>query len=417
MSVKSSVYLLAAASTLSSNAASGRRKFNLNLVRRALQSGLDNELNRIEIAEQHGSAEELGTMHSKRNKKYIRGVVEHDSELHEAKSTGDTSHILEQLWGELVEHAWTTVRQETHWATSRFPFLVCREKDDKSIQDTLDMFHKEESSGVMLVSSIHNMTQQCLVLTTTATQANQVENDGSLEILPLLDILKIQPFTIDEVSSKEYGPPFIEHSGHVSDNILLKNESERINQWERTIAVDLVPGLNLKEESMLLDAVNTLISDLEDMAEVGWLKRMDKREAQEYVMDEKLVGTPALFDAFSLTSLSAKNNLLPRKFLSAKNARLEFWHQMFANGMESEHACEEMFSTLFVKPKAGYESFDLVLNPNDGPPPSEYKSSASNPACLTSLVAALSTNPHVLSVKADFPAFIGWNLAQHLESR
>jgi len=269
-----------------------------------------------------------------------------------------------------------------------------------------------------LVSASHDET--CVILTTTAPKAHQVvdnqeaiENDGSesLVAVPLLDIAKIHAGTIAEVSSNGWSVPYNEHAAQkVSNNM---NETEAINQWERMIVVDFAPGLGgMKEESELLAVVNNMMGDIQDMGEVGWLRSMEQEDAEEYYVDESLVGVPALSDMFSLTSSLSSINDVQRN----GNARVEFWHDSMKNGIESEHACNEMFSTLFVKPRAGYYGYDLVLNPSDGPPPQEYESSASNPACVTSLIAALSAHPYVLSVKANFPVYHGWDVAQKLDS-
>eukprot|EP00571_Detonula_confervacea_P003918 CAMPEP_0172326028 /NCGR_PEP_ID=MMETSP1058-20130122/55370_1 /TAXON_ID=83371 /ORGANISM="Detonula confervacea, Strain CCMP 353" /LENGTH=78 /DNA_ID=CAMNT_0013042705 /DNA_START=35 /DNA_END=271 /DNA_ORIENTATION=- len=63
-----------------------------------------------------------------------------------------------------------------------------------------------------------------------------------------------------------------------------------------------------------------------------------------------------------------------------------------------------------------YDSFDLVLNPvdNDGPPPQSYEGSASNTACVTSLIAGLSVQPRVFSLNVNVPIFQGWSVAQDL---
>mmetsp|Transcript_17804 Transcript_17804/g.32160 ORF Transcript_17804/g.32160 Transcript_17804/m.32160 type:complete len:153 (+) Transcript_17804:1-459(+) len=151
-----------------------------------------------------------------------------------------------------------------------------------------------------------------------------------------------------------------------------------------------------------------MMADIQDMGEVGWLRSLDKEEAEEFVIDESLVGVPALSDMFSLTS--------SLRSVVNDNARIAFWREALKNGIESEHACSEMFTTLFVKPRAGYYSYDLVMNPSDGPPPQDYESSASNPACVMSLIAAISTHPYALSVKANFPIYHGWHVAQKLDS-
>ena len=132
-------------------------------------------------------------------------------------------------------------------------------------------------------------------------------------------------------------------------------------------------------------------------------------KSSQYRIDESLVGVPSLSDIFSLTSSTFNR--------ANTNDNVKFWRDSFKNGLETEHACSEMFSTLFVKPRAGYYSYDLVLNPLDGPPPKEYESSASNSACVISLVAALSTHPYVLSVKAgNVPIYQGWNIISKLKT-
>jgi hypothetical protein len=39
----------------------------------------------------------------------------------------------------------------------------------------------------------------------------------------------------------------------------------------------------------------------------------------------------------------------------------------------------------------------MILNPVDGPPPSDYYSSASNPACVASLIAGMSIHREYLT--------------------
>ena len=101
---------------------------------------------------------------------------------------------------------------------------------------------------------------------------------------------------------------------------------------------------------------------------------------------------------------------------TSDNQRIRFWREVFKKGIESKHVCSTMFSTLFVKARSGNYSFELVMNPMDGPPSQEYESSASNPYCVASLIAALSVHPYVLSVKANFPTYHGWNVAQLMDS-
>lgn len=297
------------------------------------------------------------------------------------------------------------------------PFLVCARgrrdpnaDGDSSAQEMLALFDKRPGDSLLLSSS-HNET--CLILTDTALQTHTVI-DGyrgqgqTLVAVPLLDITKIHAGTIDEVSSQGWSVPEARPDQQTpgSDTAPAKNETDAINQWERVIVVDLVPGVGgMKEESEFLEVVNNMMSDIQDMGEVGWLRSMD--ESEEYLIEESLLGVPSLSDLFSLTSSLHSID---------GNDRVAFWHDSFKNGIESEHLCSDMFSTLFVKPRPGYFSYDLVMNPIDGPPPRDYESSASNPACITSLIAALSTHPYVLSVEANFPTYHGWHVAHKLDS-
>jgi len=298
------------------------------------------------------------------------------------------------------------------------PFLVCvRGRTDQnsdgvsSAQDIIITLFNKRQDEFLLLSSSRNDT--CLILTTTALYAHRVidayRGQGqTLVVVPLLDITKIHAGTIDEVSSRGWSVPEDGRDQETpgTDTSPTKNETDAINQWERVIVVDLVPGLGgMKEESELLEVVNSMMSDIQDMGEVGWLRSMD--EAEEYVIEESLVGVPSLSDLFSLTSSLRSIE---------GNDRVTFWQDSFKNGIEAEHLCSDMFSTLFVKPRSGYYSYDLVMNPNDGPPPHDYESSASNPACITSLIAALSTHPYVLSIKAKFPTYHGWHVAHKLDS-
>jgi len=414
------------------------RRLGLSEFQRVLRTSLDSELVRIadgsQSSTQKANLPDQRNLHTERKSNVRRRAAIEDmsAELQGSPSTSES--FTDIVWHGLVQHAWdraqTIKREERISVTSNqeealpCPFLVCKRgrtqqnsDNGSSVQDITALFDTQYEDSV-LVSSSHDET--CVILTTTAPKAHQVvdnqeaiENDGSesLVAVPLLDIAKIHAGTIAEVSSNGWSVPYNEHAAQkVSNNM---NETEAINQWERMIVVDFAPGLGgMKEESELLAVVNNMMGDIQDMGEVGWLRSMEQEDAEEYYVDESLVGVPALSDMFSLTSSLSSINDVQRN----GNARVEFWHDSMKNGIESEHACNEMFSTLFVKPRAGYYGYDLVLNPSDGPPPQEYESSASNPACVTSLIAALSAHPYVLSVKANFPVYHGWDVAQKLDS-
>jgi len=418
----------------------GHSALHLSDFQRVLRTGLDSELVKIADAPDINQAADIPDqrgVHSKRRYNMRRRTNIKDSYMKDSPSHTITmpSFSPEHVWNDLVHHAWDialTIKRNEHGGLSATddpqvahpcPFFVCsrgrkeQSSDTDSVQDIIIAFEKDSDES-LLVSSSHNET--CLILTTTAFKARQVmdtyEGSQDLAAVPLLDITKIHAGTVDEVSSEGWSVPYHDKQDRdqaSNDTPATKNETEAMNEWERIVVVDFVPGLGgMKEEAQLLDVVNSMMSDIQDMAEVGWLRSMDKDQAEEFVIDEFLGEVPALSDIFSITSSLRSINDKQEN----GNPRIKFWQDAFKNGMESEHACSDMFSTLFVKPGVGYYSYDLVLNPGDGPPPQEYDSSASNPACVTSLIAALSTHPYVLSVKANFPIYHGWHIAQKLDS-
>lgn len=399
-----------------------------------LRTGLDNELVKI-IADKTPSANTVNPSglerkpdtryHVRRRRTIIQDSLhEHDLETYNNPSSSDF------VWNELVHHAQNmarTISRGRHGGLAitdnpneahPFPYVVCahgrkdNSSDSSSIDDMLAIFDKQYGEA-SLISSSH--TETCLILTTTALNVQKVlggyERRYSFVALPLLDIAKVHYGTIDEVSSQGWSVPFWAPDDQLNDESYSKNATEALDNWERVIEVNFGPGLGgMKEESQLLSLVNEMMGDIQDMGEVGWLRSLDKDAAEKYLIHESLTCVPAISDAFSLTSsLHAINE-------NNSNARITFWQDSFRNGIEAEHACSEMFSTLFVKPKAGYYGYDVVLNPNDGPPPQEYQSSASNPACVMSLIAGLSVHPYVLSVKANFPIYHGCHVAQKLDS-
>lgn len=405
----------------------GHTTIKLSDFQRVLQSSLDNELAKLaDGSAQHNSnvAANLPNqrnLHTKRKSNMRRkanNIDVDDVQSLQESSDGISSFSTEGMWVNLIEHSWNaaqTIKRDERLSitsnpeeTQPTPFLICTPRGLKyngidTVQSILGTFDKQYDSVV--VSS--SLDETCIVVTTTALQARQaLDKDQTLVTMPLIDISKIHSGTIDEVSSQGWSVP------KESSQQERKNETESMNNWERIISVDFVPGLGgMKEESQILKVVNDMMGDIQDMAEVGWLRSIGKEEAEQYMIAESLVGVPALSDLFSLTSTS-----VTKVTGDEGNTRVAFWHDAFKYGIQAEHACSDMFSTLFVKPRAGYFGYDLVLNPSDGPPPQEYISSASNPACVTSYLAALSTHPYVLSVKANFPIYHGWHVAQKLDA-
>lgn len=402
---------------------------------RLLRTGLDDELVKIMSDETNRGANSLhqsgresnpGKGSHVRRRSTVRDNV---GDFYSAANNNPSS--FDFVWNELTQHAQNVVRtisrgergsltvtdnpNEAH----SFPFLICirglREhfSESGSVDDVLAVFDKQNCDMSTISSSL---TETCLIVTTTALKVQQVlelyEGDFNLITLPMLDIAKIHFGTIDEVSSRGWSVPFrAPHDDEMNKKSYLKNETEELYNWERIIEVKFVPGLGgMKEEAQLLAVVNVMMGDIQDMGEVGWLRSLGKYAADKYLIHESLTAVPSMSDIFSVTSslrgINANNG----------NARIKFWQDSFRNGIEAEHACSEMFTTLFVKPRSGYYGYDLVLNPSDGPPPQEYDSSSSNPACVISLIAGLSIHPYVQSVKANFPIYHGWHVARELDS-
>jgi hypothetical protein len=399
---------------------STERSLSLEDFQSVLRSSLDNELDKI-TDERIATALETASIHAKsktlmRRRAYFQNRDE-DVIKSTALSDRSSAHVYtsEDIWDDIIEHSWrladTIKRGEgssltraiyTDGETLPLPFLVCGE-GQLDFNDIVASFNKLEDD-VIHVSSSHKTL--CLVLSANSVKFREVIDSfaGRLVGVPLPDVSKIHSGTIDEVLSKGWSVPFMHESERKKSNA-----TELINHWERMIIVDFTPEVGgMKEESELLEVVNIITNDIQDMAEVGWYRKMDKEEKQKYSLDERTIDIPSLSDVFSLTAITTAES---------DNQRIRFWREVFKKGMESKHVCSTMFSTLFVRARGGYYSFELVLNPTDGPGSQEYESSASNPNCVASLIAALAVHPYVLSVKANFPIYHGWNVAQLIDSR
>ena len=262
----------------------------------------------------------------------------------------------------------------------------------------------------------------CVILTTTSTWAlDAMDSNRDISAQPLVDIMKISPGTIESVTSPAWQVPFqdVQDAPQVGA-VMGKNSSDvaNIQHWERTLTISLVPGLEIHEEADLLELVNTMMRDVQKMSEVGWLLRQEDEDSdsrEQYLMEHSLVGVPPLFEMFSLTSSSIKyqqDGEEEQRHEFNKNDRLDFWDKSLENGLESTHACSSLFSTLLVDTAySSYDIFDVVLNPDDGRPPEDFESSASNIHCVTSFIAGLSVHPNILGIESNLPEYHGWSLA------
>ena len=221
-----------------------------------------------------------------------------------------------------------------------------------------------------------------------------------------MDVAKMARGTVESVTSEAWRIPFASVGDERTPRTQSRNATDlALERWERTLTVDLTPGLGLRSEDDALDLASVVLQDVQRMADAG---RGQRRAGSA---DEgSLEGVPSLREMFSLTATSSRT---PPDQAQASNERAPFWDRALANGLESSHGCASLFDTLAIVPihhgSGMYESFDLVLNPSDGPPAREYESSASNADCVTSLLAGLSVHPAVRELAANVPAWRGWS--------
>lgn len=466
------LFLVLVANLLSASASNPRRLRSgggtsiglpLDVFQRVLHTSLDKELELIAmsgrktevISERHPvNLSQLQEFATKPYSIRRRGIS--------SLSTASKAYSPEQIWIHLLNHAWrsaesitridnnepsslTLIPYEHRSSSSPYdqhscPFLLC----SNSGADASSFFEEDDQSFLRRITIISG-GNYCVVLTATSNWARQaMELNHDIIAQPLVDVMKIASGTIESVTSPAWRVPFQDLSNSVpqeSSMMSNTNSSEDSiailqNHWERTLTIDLVPGLEVHEEDDIWKLVGTIIHDIQSMSEVGWLMRQppnnnDDREDQDwqeqYLMDHSLVGVPSLSEMFSLTTSSCiKTHHHQDKHHyhnepSNKNDRLAFWDASLANGLESQHACTSLFATLFVDPhdNSKYNSrFTLVLNPIDAPPSDGYDdSSASNVDCVISLIAGLAVHPLVMSVKSNVPVYTGWSLAHSLDSR
>ena len=363
----------------------------------------------------------------------------------------------EQVWLNLMDHAWSTAdffcshntdEDQEEGSSSSIelrhklcPFLICSSSGIG--QDVSLLLDDYVYLPIIEYPSDDDDDKNCVVLQTTPSRARTIISEKDQEALvvqPLLDVMKIHPNTIDMVTSPGWKVPFIHEDDYHSVSSSPHNASEASKHWERTLTVHLVAGLDLDSESKSISTLEDIINDIQDMSEVGWLKRQDdptmfKPWQEEHLVQQGLVGVPALSDMFSLTSLlphtnspskdyPVDNNITKNqpqedstntKKKSKSNDRVAFWDTILSNGLESSHACTSLFSTLYVEPRlkdgAYYNVFDIILNPKDGAHSKDYASSASNVDCVTSFLVGLSVHPYVMSVESNVPKYYGWSVA------
>ena len=398
---------------------------------------------------------------AKRLKGNIRGgsgVANNNMKRSRTAAAPNNNNIksTEEVWLNLMENAWSTAdffcshntEDQEEGSSSSLehklcPFLICSSSGIG--QDVSLLLDDYVYLPTIEYPSDDDDDRNCVVIQTMPSRARKIISEKDQEALvlqPLLDVMKIHPNTIDMVTSPGWKVPFIHEDDYhsVSSSSSSHNASEASKHWERTLTIHLVAGLDLDSESKSISTVNGIINDIQDMSEVGWLKRQDdptmfRPWQEEHLVQQGLVGVPALSDMFSLTSslphtkspskdYQDTNNITKNqpqddstntKKKSKSNDRVAFWDTILSNGLESSHACTSLFSTLYAEPRLKdgtyYNVFDIILNPKDGAHSKDYASSASNVDCVTSFLVGLSVHPYVMSVASNVPKYYGWSVA------
>ena len=444
-----------------------------------LRTSLDDELDLI--AASYGGAEYADEM--KGECRHCHAKQEHLESSQSNVRRRDVDDTLlpsnEEVWEQLQSHAWTTARLlardtsssnadeygpltllSTNTKQVPRPFLVC----STTSHDIYSLFRVEDQKYLHVPtrrapSNTGDEDQElddgdsCTIMTTTANWAYKaMRKYKDVIVQPLVDVMKILPGTMDSVSSEAWRVPFIGsqqassrdvHQDDTSSSSYLLGTSnattaaEAVQQqhWERTLTIDIAPGLLAHStENDLLDLVNIIMTDVQEMSEVGWVLRQEISSSaddasstgslkaswqEEYLAEHSLQEVPSLTEMFSLTSpatttaSSTSTAAEAQEFI--ENERIAFYNSALANGLESSHGCASMFSTLLIQPRHRnhglYTSFDLLLNPKDAPQAQDLESSASNVDCVRSLIVGLSVHPSVMSLESNLPRFHGWNVA------
>jgi len=312
----------------------------------------------------------------------------------------------DQIWATISQQAWNAIEILKEHPS---PYLMCT-TNANNIQS---IFHKELSNNaLMLLDSDEGDDDTCFVMTTTKKRA-KAAMEYMTAVQPYMDVMKIEAGTIDRVMSDDWSVPFEDLSNNNRTDIVYEAYD---NDWERIISLKFAPGFILEGTDKLLEFTNTMMKDIQHMAEIGWflqghlVDEYDEVTRQEY--KEK-----SLSGMFSLTSIMINDNSSSKTFLQKNNDRIKFWDDSMKNGLEARHACSAMFSAMAVRPPIVSDDksdslygggVDLILNPLGGPDSRDHESSSSNGACVVSLIAGLSVHPRVFSIGANVPFYEGW---------
>lgn len=197
------------------------------------------------------------------------------------------------------------------------------------------------------------------------------------------------------------------------------------NTWERKIRIGLRPGLGGTIEKVD-ELANQMVVEIQHMAKEGNRQRK-LRQGVRIGEEENGTGNGghvkdqstkrSVRDFFSATAPTMVPKVFGRRSLAENEvpSHHKFWSRTLDEGIESDDGCIDMFEALSIEARFSNTGFDLILNPLGGQNyANNGTSSASNSACVCSLIAALSVHPNTLDVSANRPIELHNLQAQHL---
>lgn len=300
-----------------------------------------------------------------------------------------------------------------------FPYLVCSRtpllKSGVQRLAPVLQFTGAQLNDAIIVSN--NDEQTCFQISTTHDKASIVDSSLSNDeciIIPMADLMKISTNTFNQIDDSNWAIPSPEEVFRWS----LKGTEANHAEWERTIRVGVVPGLNIFNDTDILTEAKTILDLVKHMGVNGSLKNQRRLMKSNNTTDPN-PPSMSLSDVFSLTSSfgTQKSNKRRTEVVAAGRQ----WLRVLQSGIESDHYCEAMFDQIEIRESSDPKVFDIVLNPlnpqNANDPHNAQmnnetfmienipfsEATASNKDCVRSLVIGLSVHPHVLSIEAELP--------------
>ena len=337
----------------------------------------------------------------------------------------------QDLWKGIVYHGWEVcseeraqrrLLQDTISNDPRQPFLLCSHSTHlKSAHQRLKQILKLTKSRRGDISVVRNDPKvTCFHVfmeyevasrireSSIDVQGTEGDPTDKYTILPMTDIMKIQQNAFSVLSN-----------GVCND----KSHSSCVER-ERTIRVGLSRGhsMTCTNNDSVSDVAHNLIQDIR--------KIVDQNDTRRRMTSNTSTGSKTIAQLFSLTNLGidlslknqdlnlvgAHSNIKPKPKRGIKKSQ---WHRALELGLEAEHYCEDMFSTMKINVHYCNAGFDVVINArnnstnNDGiefnhhddgrevENKAKIQSSALNENCVISFIMALSTSPAVLSIEID----------------